>query len=355
MSNRLRNLDVNVSSKTVTLKDIADELGLSKTTVSRVLSGTGRISEETRQMVLECAKAHNYKPNMLAKGLATSKTFNIGVLLPKDGEQADIPFFHKCLAGITQEAAVHGYDALVLVTNGNSTEHLERILRQNKADGVIITRLMEGDSRLKLLEESAIPFVVIGSDTEPGIVQVDTDNEDACRKFTETLAGRGFKRFLFLCGPSDITVNKLRERGFRRAMKNYGLDEKSYRICSENRNMYDVEKNLMETVDFFPDCILCGDDVLCSYTMTWLDKAEILVPEDIMVASFYDSSLLERYGCVSAIQVDATKVGRTAVSVLMRMLSGEQVDAKNSVEYSFLFKDKPEVEDTSDNSRLIII
>ena len=92
MSNRLRNHNVHVSSKSVTLKDIADELGFSKTTVSRVLSGTGRISEETRRLVLECATAHNYKPNSLAKGLATSKSFNIGVLLPGDGEQADIPF-----------------------------------------------------------------------------------------------------------------------------------------------------------------------------------------------------------------------------------------------------------------------
>ena len=349
MSNRLRNHNVHVSSKSVTLKDIADELGFSKTTVSRVLSGTGRISEETRRLVLECATAHNYKPNSLAKGLATSKSFNIGVLLPGDGEQADIPFFHKCLAGITQEAAIHGYDALVLVSSGNSSEHLERILRQNKADGVIITRLLEDDSRLRILRESTMPFVVIGSDTEPGVVQVDTDNEEACRKFTETLALRGFKRFLFLCGPMNITVNKLRERGFLSAMKNCGFDGNSYRICSENRNMYDIEKNLMETVDFFPDCIICGDDLLCSYTMTWLDKAEIQVPEDIMVASFYDSSLLERYGCVSAIQVDATKVGRTSVSVLMRMLAGEHVEDKNNVEYSFLLKDNADVENDSDS------
>ena len=104
----------------------------------------------------------------------------------------------------------------------------------------------------------------------------------------------------------------------------------------------------METVDFFPDCIVCGDDVLCSYTMTWLDKAEIQVPEDIMVASFYDSSLLERYGCVSAIQVDATKVGRTAVSVLMKMLAGEHVEDRNNVEYSFLLKDIAEVETDPD-------
>ena len=336
MSNRLRNQDVNVSSKTVTLKDIADELGLSKTTVSRVLSGTGRISEETRRMVLECATAHNYKPNSLAKGLATSKSFNIGVLLPGDGEQADIPFFHKCLSGITQEAAAHGYDALVLVTSGNSSEHLERILRQNKADGVIITRLMENDSRLRLLKESTMPFVVIGSGTEPGVVQVDTDNEEACRKFTEQLANHGYKRFLFLCGSSDITVNKLRERGFRKAMKNCGFDENSFRICSENQDMNDIERNLMDTVDFFADCIICGDDVLCSYTMTWLEKAEIQVPEDIMVASFYNSSLLERFGSVSAIQIDADRVGRTAVSVLMRKLAGEDVPEKNSVSYSFV-------------------
>ena len=348
MSNRLRRPDVHVSSKSVTLKDIADELGLSKTTVSRVLSGTGRISEETRRRVLECVESYDYKPNLVAKGLATSKSFNIGILLPSESEQSDIPFFHRCLSGITQEASAYGYDALVLVSSGNSAEHLERVLMQNKADGIVITRLMENDGRLKLLRASSMPFVVIGSGTEEGIVQVDTDNEEACCKFTELLVEKGFKKFLFVCGPEDITVNKFRKSGFLKAMKKNGLGEKSYSISTGNKQMYDVEKTLMESVSFLPDCIICGDDVLCSYTMNWLDKAEIQVPDDIMVASFYDSSLLERYGCVPAIQIDATKVGRTAVSVLMKMLAGEHVEDKNNVEYSFLLKDNDESENDSD-------
>ncbi|MCR4939935.1 MAG: LacI family transcriptional regulator [Treponemataceae bacterium] len=336
MSNRLRSSDKQSISKSVTLKDIADELGLSKTTVSRVLSGTGRISEETKNRVLECVKSYDYKPNLVAKGLATSKSFNIGVLLPGDDEQSDIPFFHKCLSGITQEAALHGYDALVMVSSGNSAEHLERVLRQNKADGIVITRLMEDDSRLKLLQNSALPFVVIGSGTADGIVQVDTDHENACCEFTELLIEKGFHKFLFLYGPEEITVNRFRKNGFLKALKKCGIEEASFRMSGNNRLLSDVEKSLMENVSFLPDCIICGDDVLCSYTLNWLDKAEIQVPEELMVASFYNSNLLDRFTKVPAVDVDADMEGRTSVSVLMSMLKGERVEEKTRVDYSFI-------------------
>lgn len=337
----MRKRETENTTKTVTLQDIADELGLSKSTVSRVLSGSGRISSETRQKVMECAENNGYKPNLLAKGLATSRSFNIGVLLPDDGAQSDIPFFHKCLAGITQEAAASGYDVLVIVSGSNNSDHLERVLNQNKADGVIITRLMENDTRIKLLKETSMPFIVIGSDSDRHVCHVDTDNEEACRKFTVKLIDRGCRRFLYLGGPSDITVNRARTRGFMRAMEETAVDGITWLSCLENRDVFDIEKNLMEASSLIPDCIICGDDVICSHTMNWLDKAELRVPEDVQVASFYNSSLLERYGTVHAIDVDAAKVGKAAAGCLLRLMSGDRVEERNWVSYSMIFRDPP--------------
>lgn len=339
MSNRLRNQSGDNFLKTITLKDIADELGISKSTVSRVLSGTGRISEETRKKVLDYAADHDYRPNLVAKGLATSRSYNIGVILPDENVYSDIPFFHRCLAGITREAASKGYDPLILVSEDNSTDHLERVLMQNKADGVIITRLMEDDSRIRLLKETSVPFIVIGSGTEDGVCQVDTDNEDASFSFTEQLIERGCRRLLLLCGPLDITVNRLRKAGFEKAVAKYSEKGVSCKICAENNVAEDVIRNLTENASFGADCMIFGDDVLCSHAMEWIEKNDLSLPDNVQIASLYNSSLLERYGCVHAVDADASAAGKAAAELLLKKLAGENVSDRNVIRYSLVFRD----------------
>lgn len=343
MSNRLHSSEKSLPSSSFTLQDIADELGIAKSSVSRALSGSGRISEETKRRVLECAERHQYKPNFIAKSLATSRSFNLGVLMPGDSDYSDIPFFHQCLAGITAEADQAGYDVLVLTSHGNSTEHLERVLSQKKADGIIVTRLLENDSRIDLLQKSGMPFAVIGSTESEGVVQVDTDNEDACRAFTSRLIESGMKRFLLIAGPSDIVVNRARRSGFQKALEAAGIQESDFRISMDNQSLFDVGKALEKNRDFHPDCVIAADDVLCSYIMTWLERKKCRVPEDVCVASFYNSSLLEKYGRISAIDVNAPLVGKSAASLLLKMLDNQEIPFHNTVEYGMLFKDSTAV------------
>ena len=86
-----------MSDKNITISDVAEALGVSKTTVSRAISGKGRIGEETRQKVLSYIEEHDYKPNVIAKSLAQSKTFNICVVMPGDYALVDLPFFHEAI------------------------------------------------------------------------------------------------------------------------------------------------------------------------------------------------------------------------------------------------------------------
>lgn len=343
MSNRLHNSEKSQLSSSFTLQDIADELGIAKSSVSRALSGSGRISEETKRRVLECAERHQYKPNFIAKSLATSRSFNLGVLIPGDSDYSDIPFFHQCLSGITTEADKSGFDVLVLISKGNSTEHLERVLSQKKTDGIIITRLMEDDSRIELLKKAGMPFTVIGSTDSEDVVQVDTDNEDACRCFTSRLIESGMNRFLLVCGPSDIVVNRARRSGFMKALEAAGIPESCCRISMDNVSLFDVGKTLEKNRDFHPDCVIAADDVLCSYIMTWFERRKCRVPEDVRVASFYNSSLLEKYGRISAIDVNAPLVGKSAASLLLKMLDNQEIPVRNTVEYGMLFKDSTAV------------
>ena len=96
----------------MTISDVAEALNISKTTVSRAISGKGRIGAETRRRVLEYIEEHNYKPSVIAKGLAQSKSYNIGWVMPSDYSVVDLPFFQKCLMGLLEMAAPVDYDVL---------------------------------------------------------------------------------------------------------------------------------------------------------------------------------------------------------------------------------------------------
>ena len=101
------------NEKKITISDVAEALGVSKTTVSRAISGKGRIGAETRERVHAYIKEHNYKPNALAKGLAQLKTYNLGVVLCEDYALVDLPFFQACLVGGMVVAGSMGYGILL--------------------------------------------------------------------------------------------------------------------------------------------------------------------------------------------------------------------------------------------------
>ena len=329
MNNRLR------IGKRVTLSDIADELGLSKTTVSRVLSGKGRIGADTRRVVLECVKAHDYHPNLVAKGLAESKTWNIGVVLQGDAAREDMTFFQQCLFGIAGAVKAHNYDVLAVLNDGSGTDGLERILRMSKADAVILTRVLENDRNVSLLKERGVPFVAIGSSKDEDVVQVDAHNEDACRDFSLAMLGEraSSARIAFLCGSRNIVVNGLRLSGFLSALSKLGIpDERVLKMLD-----LDGERGAKAALSGFDgDMVICADDILCEGALEWAAESG---RSDVKIASFHDSLLLSKSALgVSAIAVDAAELGRKASDILLSMLSGNDVESKNYVGHKFLFR-----------------
>ena len=122
-------------NKNITISDVAEALGVSKTTVSRAISGKGRIGEATRLRVLEYIEQCDYKPNVIAKSLAQSKTFNICVVMPGDFALMDLPFFQSVILGIQEIAGINEYDILLCVCSDSDISGLERIISNGKVDG----------------------------------------------------------------------------------------------------------------------------------------------------------------------------------------------------------------------------
>ena len=164
--------------KNITIADVAEALGVSKTTVSRAISGKGRIGKETKERVLAYIEEHDYKPNVIAKGLAQSKTYNLCVVMPGEYDVVDLTFFQECLFGIQEIAGIMEYDILLSICKNSDISSLERIIANHKVDGVILMRTFVEDKQVEFLQQKKMAFVTIGrnpdrSQSQGGLQRTD--------------------------------------------------------------------------------------------------------------------------------------------------------------------------------------
>lgn len=321
-------------NKTLTIADIADALGVSKTTVSRAISGKGRIGSETRERVLKYIDAHNYTPNVIAKSLAQNKTYNLAVVMPGDYELIDLPFFQNCIMGIQEIASSFDYDMLLTVCNNADVTKLERIVRNRKVDGVILLRSFMDDVQVEYLQEKNVPFVVTGSSNYKGVVQVDNDHRAACRELTSILLMKRMKKIALIGGNEEHVVTQSRLMGFKDAFADSGTAVDESLIYMNLDNPVLLDGKLDDIIKREVDCIVCMDDAICMEVLYKLRREGISVPDQIRVASFYNSSMLETHDpSITSLNFDAKELGMLVCRTLLDMIEGQKVQKKTLLGY----------------------
>lgn len=331
---------VHSGNKKITILDVAEALNVSKTTVSRAISGKGRISEDTRQKVLAYIEANDYKPNVIAKGLAQKKTYNIALVIPGDCNLVDMPFFQNSMQGICEEASANDYDVMLVTTTGSSSANLERMIVNNKVDGVILSRALVKDQNISLLKARSIPFVLMGTSQDAKILQVDNDHRAGCSELVRHMLSRGSTRIGLIGGSRNVVVNQTRRQGYEDAFRNAGIRLENTLIFEDcdrtDKIRTAVERLVRENVQG----IVCMDDVVCSIVLQILAEREILVPQQIQVASFYDSTLLKNSRpAVTSLLFDDKALGALTCRVLLRYIQGEKVEAKTLLGYKLVVRE----------------
>ena len=173
----------------MTIEQVAEALGVSKTTVSRALSGKGRISEKTRAKVFAYMGHARTEPAPAQKDPKV-RTNNIAMVVPQRFITLDLPFLRKCMGGICTMADQRGYDMLLCYASSTEYTQLQRQLASHKVDGVILTYAMADDPCVDLLRQYDVPFVLIGRSEDKTIPQADNDQVTAATKLpTYTLNG----------------------------------------------------------------------------------------------------------------------------------------------------------------------
>ncbi len=326
--------------KKITIGDVAEALGVSKTTVSRAISGKGRIGNGTKERVLRYIEEHDYKPNVIAKGLAQSKTYNIGLVMPGNHNFVDSSFFQKCMLGISGVAAAADYDMVVSMIQDDDLSQLKRLVRNNKVDGVILSRTLVDDGPAEYLKKNRMPFVAIGTSPDPGIIQIDHDHREACRELTSILLMKGMRRMALLGGSRDIVITNMRYQGFMDAFESQKLRPDPGLIFMDADRGAVIEEIVEELVYRKAECVVCMDDSICYQVLNVLKKNRIDVPGDVRVASFYNSPLLENnIPAVTSLQFDATKLGMAACRTLLDYLAGKEVPGRTLLSYEVVFKE----------------
>ena len=328
------------NEKKLTISDVAEALGVSKTTVSRAISGKGRIGAETKERVLAFIQEHNYKPNVLAKGLAKLKTYNIGIMLPEDYTVVDLPFFQTCLIGVQEAAVSMDYDVLLTMGKENDCTQLARMVENHKVDGLILMRTLAKDAHIEYLKSKDIPFVTVGSTYYQGVVQVDNDHQGACRELISILLLKGMKRIGLIGGIESHVVTQSRLQGYLDAHKLAGIpiDKNIIHVNIEKEVL--IEHGVEKLLEHGVDCIACLDDAVCIHVLNKLRKEQVDVPGQMRVASFYDSSVLDNnLPSVTSLYFDARELGNVACRTLLDAVEGNQVKARTLLGYEVVLKE----------------
>lgn len=213
-------------TRRVTISDVSDALGLTKSTVSRALNGYPDISEHTRLRVTRMAEKMRYRPLSHAQAIRTGRTKSIGFIIETSEHDAHRPFLAEFLAGISTAASVEGWTLTVAAAASRSEtlSAIEKLCDERKADGFIVPRTFVEDERVDALRRLGIPFVMFGRTGDmTDCAWYDIAGEDAMREAVAKLSALGHERIGFINGGTRYNYSQLRLGGFLDGMVRAGL------------------------------------------------------------------------------------------------------------------------------------
>ncbi len=331
--------------KKVTLKQLAKELNLSISTVSKSLKNDSEISQKTTDRVHELASFYNYRPNALAVSLKSNITKTIGVLLPKISN----PFFAKILSGIEQEATKNGYKIVTCITNESYEKEVEYIemLNYSSVDGFILSLSKETQQlnildHLMELKRDQIPLVLFDRvSNDIPCDKVIVDDKNGAKAAVNHLITIGCKRIAVISRVFDLSVWKLRLEGAREAvLAHHEVTLIELHITDKTTIENDIESFLRDTEI---DGIFALEEEEAVTAINMATKLGYKVPTDISIIGFSDG-LLSKYSYpkLTTVSQHAQSMGQQSVAVLIKQLEGVETYHKHQttiVKTSLIIRD----------------
>ncbi len=280
--------------KRVSIKDIAQQAGVSHSTVSRALQGTGRMSEETRARIIELADALGYAPDALAQSLVRGRTKTVGVVVTTISD----PFVAGIVAGIEEVAGEAGYTVLLGASHSNPDREMAVVenLRQRRVDAVIVTASRVGDHYSEHLQRFGVPIVLVNNMVKGEyLYSVTCDQTSGAQQAVSYLINLGHRRIAYLGSASRRHSSQMRQRGYELALSEAGLTADASLIVAptERKDVAAGRRALQELWAQGPTAILAYNDLTAIGVMIAAREMGVRIPKDISLIGFDDIEATE--------------------------------------------------------------
>ncbi|MEZ5931915.1 MAG: substrate-binding domain-containing protein [Alphaproteobacteria bacterium] len=276
------------------LDQLAERLGLSKTTVSRALAGYPDVSARTRERVQAAAKTHGYQPNPLAQRLRSGRLDTVGLIVPSDLKPVGDAFFVDQVTNISRRLADYGLDLLLSAADPGDKElaALARLVDGRRVDAMIVVRTQRQDPRVDYLLDKGVPFVCHGrTENAVGYAYVDMDGEASTRLATEQLIERGHQVIAFIGLPSSrLTFAWHRKNGYLRALEEAGLAVDPALVRQGDGGKAFGERAAKRLLDLQPrpSAMVCGSDLEAIGALHAIADKGLVAGRDIAVIGHDD-------------------------------------------------------------------
>ncbi|MEM0946019.1 MAG: substrate-binding domain-containing protein [Pseudomonadota bacterium] len=328
------------------LKQLAESLGLSQTTVSRALNGYPEVSETTRSRVLAAAERVGYRPNTRAKALATGRSMMIGhVIHQSDRHEMLNPIFADFIAGASEEYSVHGYDIILSIAQDGDDERVYRdMAAKGSVDGLILHSPKRDEPRIPLLQEIGLPFVVHGrsSDVTSTYSFVDVDNRRSFQRATDFLSDLGHSRIALINGLEHMDFAHRRRRGYISALEGRGIRPDPALMFSgemTEAHGFEATRQLLELVHP-PTAILSASPITAFGVRRAAESRGLTLGSDISVITHDDDLSYFRNGgdapIFTALRSSVRIAGRRAAESLIDLIDRPGEARQTMLETDFL-------------------
>jgi LacI family transcriptional regulator len=307
-----------------TMSDVARLAGVGTMTVSRVLSGTVRVSAETAQRVNTAIEQLKYRPNELARAFRGQRSHSIGLIIPYLYD----PFFANCAHAVTTVAKEHGYSVIITTSNENpETEFAEaEHMLERHVDGMVVIPSPFRQTRLSRALFGKTPVVAFDRPVpDPSLDMVLVQNTLGARRIVEHLIEEhGHKRIAYMALSRSLYTINTRFLGYRRAMQDAGLEVDAVFDCNNDEVALRALKEKLSGKDA-PTAILTSNTLATRYVLGAIAHLGVRVPNDIAFAGFDDFDLAEFTSPpLTVVRQPAQEMGRVATNLLFdRIARGE--------------------------------
>lgn len=327
----------------ITIYDVARDANVSMATVSRVVNGNQNVKPSTRRKVLESIERLGYRPNAVARGLASKKTTTVGVIIP----DISTSFYGELSRGVADIATMYEYNIILSNSDERPERELELLVDHlgKQVDGIIFMSDAVSEQVREEMSRAPVPIVLAGTiDTKEQFATVNIDYEQAAYESVVKLIENGHKDIVFVTGPLSRDINRIHKKaGYERALEEAGIEIKVDNMI-EIEDTYDAAYESWTQIKQLkkqPTAFFAVNSTIAVGVLNGIRDAGYSVPDDYGLICYEHSNLTRIVRPkLTSVVVPLYDIGAVAMRLLTKLMDGEEVEDKHiQLPYRFAERD----------------